>query len=125
MKILIVDDLTRRHDFLSGLYPGDACDSAWTVDEAIEKLQAEPYDLVFLDYDLEEGTSVTVAEHLAGLVTQPVVILHTDNPAGAEQLRQHLPEAVVFPVTEMTRGNPRFSRLKAAIAAGDLERIRE
>lgn len=124
MRVLIVDDLEKRHDFLSGLCLGHSCDSAWTAKEAINLLEATGYDLVLLDFDLEDGTTIPVAEHLAASKLQPVVILHTDNFTGAKWLQQHLPKAVVFPVTKMVRANQRLSRLKAALAAGDLVAIK-
>ena len=56
-RVLVLDDDEKRHDWFRE--QADALNwelhHAWTVAEAIESLNRNDFDLVFLDHDLEIG----------------------------------------------------------------------
>lgn len=84
---------------------------ARTAKDAIQLLGTECYDVVFLDHDLGgqvyvesgPGTGYEVAEWMAGNLKDcdPVVVIHTLNPAGRSRMRAVLPEAVLWPFAWM------------------------
>ena len=89
MKVLFLDDNKYRHEAVRSEISFDA---AFTASEAIEKLKANDYEVVFLDHDLGEqenmesgpGTGYEVAQWLAAN-PKPItlVVLHSLNHAGA------------------------------------------
>ena len=78
-----------------------------TSQEAIDLLAATKYDCLLLDHDLEgpvyypsgPRTGYEVAQWLAqNTDKQPtVVITHSQNPVGAENICRALPKAMAFP----------------------------
>ena len=90
MKILIIDDLKDRHQFLGIEYQGNDIHNAYTYNEAIELIKNNSYDLICFDHDLNdfedrvERTGVSIAKFMAyaGLKTSEVRI-HSLNAIGA------------------------------------------
>lgn len=92
--ILVLDDDKYRHKVLkSSLLHTEA----YTVSEAIEFLEADPYDIVFLDHDLdghafvdsfgEESTGYTLAMWIVlNKPKIPLIVLHSLNPSGVENM---------------------------------------
>lgn len=104
MKILIVeDDFTRIKMFKSWLigFDYDVCEDA---DPAIEKVNNEKYDLIFLDHDLggrvfvdsnDKNTGYQVAKAIVNSINKDsFVIIHSLNPVGAEKMANILPNSM-------------------------------
>lgn len=97
--LVVDDDLSRRHFFLSAhRLPG-----AYLAHEpalAIQILKQGAIDVVFLDYDLAPGlSSEPIAWHLAEMKTgtEAQVFIHSANPFGQEVLKEILPRATIVP----------------------------
>ena len=98
LRVLLLDDDERRHEWFARRFAGDQLDIAVEPSAAIELLAANPYDAIFLDHDLlpehyrtpeptdEERTGYAVAAWLAARPdVQPAstIIVHTRNANGA------------------------------------------
>lgn len=110
MKILILDDCLERHkSFKKNFSPPHAITPVYTADEAIQQLQANQFDAVFLDHDLggavyvdshgETPTGYTVAVWLSQNPdrTPEKVYVHSLNPAGAANIARVLPQSILAP----------------------------
>ena len=107
MKILILEDDKDRHRlFIRNLANHDIVIVTKTQ-EAIDLLQNSSWDVIYLDHDLDgqvyvesgPGTGYEVAEWLSkNLDRKPqIVIVHTFNMLGSENMKELLPEAIVCP----------------------------
>jgi CheY-like chemotaxis protein len=98
LRVLLLDDDERRHEWFAQRFAGDQLDIASEPNTAIALLVAKPYDAIFLDHDLlpehyrtpeptdEERTGYAVAAWLAARPeVQPAstIIVHTRNANGA------------------------------------------
>lgn len=117
LRVLIVEDSLERLALLRNLYVGHTVSAADTCASAEALLRGETFDLVHLDYDLGQETSVTFARKLASNTAGALVVIHSDNPAGATQLQTLLPDALIVPISILRRSAPELSRLKSALAA--------
>lgn len=109
MRVLIVDDDFRRHVYLKRLLVGIASSvvSVYRAETAVRALSEGAFDLVFLDFDLEqqvgdaeewwddfmENNGLVVARYLAsGAVWHlPLrVVIHSLNAAGAEAMQEEV-----------------------------------
>jgi len=108
MRVLILEDDHERHEIFREKLIGTVCVIVETVEQAIQKLQEEQWDLLFLDHDLggkvyvdssEPDTGYQVAKWLeANPSCQPGrIILHTLNGPGAKNILQCLPHAEHLP----------------------------
>ena len=107
MRILVLDDDARRHEWFDALLTGHL--SVWSAEEARRALADNPrYDLVFLDHDLavdyaevpavwgEDGR--TVARFIAGMPAErrPArVHIHSSNWGAASEMEAILAAAGV------------------------------
>ncbi len=109
MKILILDDDHIRHAFFNKRFTGHTVISVYTAEDAIQHLQNEIYDVVFLDHDLgghmfvdshgSEATGYTVAKWL---VEHPdrkpeQIVIHSFNNVGAKNMQDILPGSILAP----------------------------
>ena len=113
MKILILDDCEFRHAAFTEKFgkPGYELTHVRTAQEAINRLKAGGFDVVFLDHDLGgqvfvasgAGTGYEVADWLAKNEAQKpaVVVIHTLNPAGQDAMKKALPDAALWPFAWM------------------------
>ena len=98
IKVLLLDDDSRRHRWFIKRFRGDELDVAETVQEAKEFLAENNYDAIFLDHDLlphhyesndhgdTENTGYAVAEWLnerSDLQRAATIIVHTRNADAA------------------------------------------
>jgi len=98
IKVLLLDDDTRRHRWFLKRFRGDDVDVAENVQEAKEFLEEFTYDAIFLDHDLlphhydsndhgdVENTGYAIAEFLnqrADLQRAATIIVHTRNADAA------------------------------------------
>jgi CheY-like chemotaxis protein len=107
MKILILDDDQNRHKIFAQKLIGHEVVHTYTAMATIACLKNEYFDYVFLDHDLGgkvmvesgEGTGYQVAEWLSHNVKcQPTnIIIHSFNPAGAQNMKNVLPNAEILP----------------------------
>ncbi len=100
LRVLLLDDDTRRHDWFERRFKGDRLDIADTATNAIELLSANFYDAIFLDHDLlpehyyaettdDERTGYAVARWLAEhkeAQQASTVVVHTRNADGAMRM---------------------------------------
>jgi CheY-like chemotaxis protein len=107
MDILILeDDRNRQRIFIERLIGTNAV-IVETVEAAIDLLSSQDWDYLFLDHDLGgeqmvpsgPGTGYEVAKWLAENPSRqpPNIIIHSYNPAGAQNMHGVLPNAVVSP----------------------------
>lgn len=118
IRVFLLDDDRRRHVWFAKRFAGDQVDVAVDVAQAIELLQTNVYDAIFLDHDLlpehyesfahdDERTGYAVASWLAASpAAQPActIIVHTRNADGAMRMVEGLRRAgrraeyVPFPI---------------------------
>jgi CheY-like chemotaxis protein len=107
MKILVLDDSKERLEIFKKKLSQHSLDCCETSKEAIKLLEANHYDSCCLDHDLGgtqnqtsgENTGYEVAEWLSNNPEkQPAqIIIHSYNPAGAQNMKKLLPKAEVIP----------------------------
>ena len=120
IRVFLLDDDTRRHDWFTKRFKGDYLDIAETVETAREFLSNNFYDAIFLDHDLlpehygshstdDERTGYAVARWLADrpdLQRASTILVHTRNADGAIRMVEELrtagrnAEYVPFPLLE-------------------------
>lgn len=118
IRVFLLEDDKRRHQWFVKRFAGDHIDIADTVAGARELLTANTYDALFLDHDLhpehynsatrdDERTGYAIALWLAanpGLQRASTIVVHTRNADGAirmvEELRRsgRSAEFVPFPL---------------------------
>ena len=107
MRILVVDDMQKRHDFFREKHNGmdDMVVQSYDYDNAILELSSTPYDfdLMYLDHDLSieailcdphstfEKTGSDIAEFIARSIDPTKcddleIYCHSMNPAGRENM---------------------------------------
>jgi len=107
IRVFLLDDDTRRHDWFAKRFDGDYLDVAEDVAGAQELLTANHYDAIFLDHDLlpehygsesfdDERTGYAVALWLASqpeLQRASTILVHTRNADGAIRMVEELRRA--------------------------------
>ena len=103
LRVLVLDDDERRHEWFAARFAGDQLDIAVAPDNAIALLGAHDYDAIFLDHDLlpehyrttdardDERTGYAVAAWLAArpdVQQATTIIVHTRNANGALKMVQ-------------------------------------
>lgn len=113
MKVLILEDSIARINtfkkYLSEDHDLYFYDNVQDAKEAIELLG--PFDILFLDHDLDDKIYVNSNEpntgyQLAKWVAEKgikfnEIILHSLNPAGVQNMKTILPEAKIVPFTNL------------------------
>lgn len=79
MRILVVDDDKRFADQLSLNLKNkiSLVNTAYSYEEAIDKISTTPYDIILQDYDLGISNGLNIVENLKNLKESPKVILMT------------------------------------------------
>ena len=107
IRVFLLDDDTRRHDWFAKRFDGDYLDVAEDVTSAQELLKTNIYDAIFLDHDLlpehygsesfdDERTGYAVALWLASqpdLQRASTILVHTRNADGAMRMVAELRNA--------------------------------
>ena len=107
IRVFLLDDDMRRHEWFAKRFEGDRLDIAETVAEAREFLSANLYDAIFLDHDLlpehynsetndDEKTGYAIALWLASrpeLQRASTIMVHTRNADGAMRMVEELRRA--------------------------------
>lgn len=114
LRVLLVEDTPERQTILKTLYRAHAWVLVETGQRAVTLLSAFEFDMVSLDYNLRgELTGADVAQAIAaGANRNARVIVHSLNLRGVEKITAILPDAVLYPVSKMTRSNAVFKRLQ-------------
>jgi hypothetical protein len=100
IRVMLLDDDTRRHDWFTKRFRGDHLDIADDVESARQYLSANFYDAIFLDHDLlpehyhsdeedDENTGYAIALWLASrpeLQRASTILVHTRNADGAMRM---------------------------------------
>jgi len=107
MNILILDDDFIRHEKFNKVLTGHNITNVSDSKQAIQKLQEEKFDIIFLDHDLGgqvfvesgENTGYEVALWLSNNKQNHKgrIIIHSFNPIGAANMKALLPSAEVIP----------------------------
>ena len=120
IRVFLLDDDTRRHEWFTKRFAGDQLDIAGEVESARELLSRNLYDAIFLDHDLlpehyrsetadDERTGYAIAVWLASrpeIQRASTILVHTRNADGAirmvEEMRRagRQAEYVPFPLLE-------------------------
>lgn len=98
IRILVLEDDVQRIKWFKSVLIGVVADFAVEAQEAIDLVNKNKYDIIFLDHDLggkqmvdvnEFNTGSTVAKVIAGKDWKDDcdVIIHTYNPDGRENMR--------------------------------------
>lgn len=118
IRVFLLDDDKRRHEWFALRFKGDLIDVAHNVEEAQELLGTNSYDAIFLDHDLhpehynsddldDQRTGYAIASWLAlnpEVQRASTILVHTRNADGAvrmvEELRRagRMAEYVPFPL---------------------------
>ncbi|HKZ81337.1 MAG TPA: cyclic-phosphate processing receiver domain-containing protein [Pyrinomonadaceae bacterium] len=118
IRVFLLDDDTRRHEWFAMRFKGDLIDVAHNVEEAEQLLGTNSYDAIFLDHDLhpehynsdsldDQRTGYAIASWLAlnpEVQRASTILVHTRNADGAmrmvEELRRagRMAEYVPFPL---------------------------
>jgi len=108
IRVFLLDDDPRRHEWFKSRFHGDTLDIAETVEQAKQLLSENDYDAIFLDHDLlphhyesndhndYENTGYAIAEFLdknPGLQRAATIIVHTRNADAAIPMVQKLRES--------------------------------
>jgi DNA-binding LacI/PurR family transcriptional regulator len=107
IRVFLLDDDKRRHQWFSARFKGDVIDVADNVDSAQQFLSANSYDAIFLDHDLhpehyhatghdDERTGYAIASWLAAnpeLQRASTILVHTRNADGAIRMVEELRRA--------------------------------
>jgi len=110
IKVLILEDSdSRRRVFRENLSEDCSLHFFDTVRDAKRAIETQgPFDLIYLDHDLdqrifvdseEENTGYQLAKYIAEKKLGARIILHTMNPYGAARMKELLPQAshIEFP----------------------------
>ena len=107
IRVFLLDDDSRRHNWFAGRFKGDFIHVAKNVAQAQKLLSENSYDAIFLDHDLhpehyasfdhdDERTGYAVAVWLASnpeLQRGSTILVHTRNADGAMRMVEEMRRA--------------------------------
>lgn len=126
LTILIVEDSGGRIECFRKYYQGQIVLFARDAEAALEYLQAQPFDIIQLDFMLEgDSTSLRVAEYIRDNKLESLVIIHSTHVGGVGQLQEMLPGAYRIPFSQFEEKVAVTRRLKEAIGREDVQAMRE
>ena len=115
MNILIIEDKEDRIETLKTLYSTFKPRVASEVEIAKDILSSNSFDLVHLDYDLNETTT----EELAGSFSEETkVVIHSENTKGVKLLLNLIENSIAIPFHKFVGKSPELSHLKAVLSTG-------
>lgn len=107
-KIFILDDDVRRLQFFQQVFKDQNITISSNAYDAMVNLKNYEYDLICLDYDLNNGDKgEEIAIFIAESRCKGEILIHSMNPEGAERMREILREREdleVFPFEDIVRG---------------------
>ena len=107
IRVFLLDDDQRRHDWFSARFKRDVIDVADNVEAAQQLLSTNSYDAIFLDHDLhpehynsdehdDARTGYAIASWLAAnpkIQRASTIVVHTRNADGAMRMVEELRRA--------------------------------
>lgn len=132
MKILFLDDMEIRHSAFTRNHIGHDIRQAFTAQEAIRMINANDFDVVFLDHDLAEehylkmseglseeptndgyahGTGMDVVDHIIQMEPEDRpkhVIVHSMNGVRGTEMTKRLKEAGIWCIHRPFNPNLRY-----------------
>ena len=107
IRVFLLDDDKRRHEWFALRFKGDFIDMAHNVEQAQELLSTNSYDAIFLDHDLhpehynsinhdDARTGFAIASWLASnpeLQRAATIMVHTRNADGAMRMVEEMRRA--------------------------------
>ncbi|WP_372370817.1 cyclic-phosphate processing receiver domain-containing protein [Candidatus Uabimicrobium sp. HlEnr_7] len=113
LRILFVEDLLERQQKLCDMYKDHAWIVAETAMRAIKLISVYDFDLILLDYNLEEETTgLEVAQFIVkSRNAHTKVVLHSMNPDGAKKMLGVITSAEVIPISKLTKKSMYTKRL--------------
>lgn len=107
IRIFLLDDDKRRHEWFALRFKGDFIDMAHNVEQAQQLLSTNAYDAIFLDHDLhpehynslshdDTRTGFAIASWLASnpqLQRASTIMVHTRNADGAMRMVEEMRRA--------------------------------
>ena len=107
-RILVLDDDEGRLQQFRKNLVGQMVVCVSTVDDAIEQLKKNKFDVLYLDHDLggkvfcdsdkeQTGFHVSVFLHDNPKYCPEIIILHSLNPVGCNNMKNQLPTAFILP----------------------------
>lgn len=112
MKVLILEDNDEyRIPFFKNVLNKHELFITGSIEEA-KKIYNEnqPFDWIFLDHDLdhrvfvdseEKNTGYQFAKFLKEVNTKAQIVIHTENPAGSQNMFAILPQAQIVPFPQL------------------------
>ncbi|MCK5125421.1 MAG: response regulator [candidate division Zixibacteria bacterium] len=98
LNILIIEDSGERLEFFRDLYQHHNVFVASNSNDAIDHLKLTSFDIIHLDYMLEnEDTSYRAAKYIKENKLEALIIIHSTHPSGAGRLNKLLPQAHRIP----------------------------
>ena len=123
-NILIIEDSDDRIDFFRKLYIHQNVVFAGNSINAVEFLQAQYFDIIHLDYDLENGSN---SENVASFITnndiKSIIIIHSEHPEGVETLLNILPSAFPIPFSVFNSKNSFSNQFKSLTCQSGMNSI--
>jgi CheY-like chemotaxis protein len=116
LRVLIVEDSLDRLETLRNLYAGHTISAVNDCAAALNCLGTLEFDVIHLDFDLDDETTIPVAEASVLKTSNAIIVIHSDNPDGAKCLKGLLPSAVCVPASLLVGSSPALTRLKGASA---------
>lgn len=119
LRVLIAEDIKDRQEILISLYRSHAWILVDTAYRAARLVQAYDFDVISLDYNLKgEETGADIANTIRySRNSRARVIIHSMNPDGAQEIKNILPEGIIYPVSKMIRSNRAFKEIRSKIDA--------
>ncbi len=109
-RVLVLDDDPKRLEwFRESVHEATrhAATCCTTVDDLVQELEENEFDVVFLDHDLcwqdaayserKHGNGKEAARYLAWLGFKGMVIIHSVNEDGAKAMKVYFPQARIAP----------------------------
>ncbi len=120
LRVLIVEDTPRRQQLLQKVFRDHAWITVHTAARAIRYLSVYDFDLILLDFDLEgkEKGSEIAAFIRQSQNAKAKIIVHSMNFLKAKQITVILPQAVLVPLSKMTKDNRTIKRLRHQLSQG-------
>ena len=113
-RVLVLDDDPKRLEWFrdsAHKATGHTPKCCTTVDDLVQELEENEFDVVFLDHDLcwqdaayserKHGNGKEAARYLAWMGFKGMVIIHSVNEDGAKAMKTYLRQARVAPFREV------------------------
>ena len=120
LRVLLVEDTPRRQKLLQKVFRDHAWITVHTAARAIRFLTVYNFDLIMLDFDLagkEKGEDVALFISQSRNASAKIIV-HSMNFQKAKRIVEVLPQAVLVPLSKMTRDNATIRRLRLELSKG-------